>query len=76
VVRQGVTLAALGIAIGLALAFVVTRLAANLLFGVAARDPLIFAGVPVLLVLAALVASVQPALRAARVDPTVALRLE
>jgi predicted permease len=76
VVRQGVTLAAVGIAVGLGLSFALTRLVSNLLFDVRAHDPLIFAGVPVLLGLAALVASVQPALRAARVDPTLALRIE
>jgi putative ABC transport system permease protein len=76
VVRQGMALAAVGVAIGLALAFAVTRLASNLLIGVAAHDPLVFAGIPLLLILAALAASVQPAWRAARVDPTVALRVE
>jgi predicted permease len=76
VVRQGLTLAALGIAVGLALSFAATRLVSNLLFDVPAHDPLIFVGVPLVLGLAALVASVQPALRAASVDPTQALRLE
>jgi len=76
VVRQGVTLAAFGIAVGLALAFAGTRLVGNLLFGVTTHDPLIFAGIPLLLALAALLASVQPAWRAARVDPAVALRIE
>jgi predicted permease len=76
VVRQGVTLAAFGIAVGLALAFAGTRLVGNLLFGVTTHDPLVFAGIPLLLALAALLASVQPALRAARVDPAVALRIE
>ena len=76
VVRQGVTLAALGIVVGLVLSLAATRLIGNLLFDVTARDPLIFAGIPVLLGLAALVASALPASRAARVDPTVALRIE
>jgi predicted permease len=76
VVRQGVTLALVGIAAGLALSFAATRLVASLLFGVSAGDPLIFVGIPLLLALAALVASAQPAWRAARVDPTVALRIE
>jgi ABC-type antimicrobial peptide transport system permease subunit len=76
VVRQGMTLAAVGVGLGLALAFAVTRLASRLLIGVGAHDPLVFAGIPVLLGLAALVASVQPAWRAARVDPTRALRIE
>ena len=76
VVKQGVTLAVVGIAVGLGLSFALTRLVSNLLFDVKAHDPLIFAGVPLLLALAALVAIVQPALRAARVDPTTALRIE
>ena len=76
VLRQAVTLAAIGIVVGLGLSFAGARLVSNLLFGVTARDPLIFALVPVLLGLAALVASARPALRAARVDPTVALRIE
>jgi predicted permease len=76
VVRQGVTLAAVGIVIGLGLSFAATRLIGNLLYDVTARDPLIFAGIPLLLGLAALVACAQPAWRAARVDPTVALRIE
>jgi ABC-type antimicrobial peptide transport system permease subunit len=70
------TLAAAGIAVGLALSFAGTRLVGNLLFGVTTRDPWIVAGIPLLLALAALVASAQPAWRAARVDPTVALRIE
>jgi predicted permease len=76
VVRQGALLAISGIAIGLALAFAVTRLVSNLLFDVPARDPLVFVGIPLLLGVAAIVASAQPALRASRVDPTVALRIE
>jgi ABC-type antimicrobial peptide transport system permease subunit len=76
VVRQGATLAAVGMAIGLALSFAVTRLAANLLFGVTPRDPLVFVGIPLLLGASALAACLQPAWRAARVDPTQALRIE
>ena len=76
VVKQGARLALAGIAIGLALSFAVTRLVANLLIDVPAYDPLIFVGIPLLLAAAALVARAQPAWRASRVDPTVALRLE
>ena len=76
VVRQGLTLAAIGIVVGLGLSFAGARLVGNLLFGVTARDPLVFGLVPVVLGLAALVASARPAWRAARVDPTVALRIE
>jgi predicted permease len=76
VVRQGVLLALGGIVIGLGLAFAASRLVGELLYGVSAHDPLIFVGIPLLLALAAFVASAQPAWRATRVDPTVALRSE
>jgi predicted permease len=76
VVRQGVSLAAGGIVIGLAVSLAATRLIANLLFDVSARDPLTFVAIPLLLGLAALLASLQPAWRATKVDPTVALRSE
>ena len=76
VVRQGAILAAAGIVVGFALAVAGTRLVGNLLFGVTVHDPLIFVGMPLLLAVAALVASAQPAWRAARVDPTVALRID
>jgi len=76
VVRQGMTLAAIGIVFGLGLSLAGARLIGNLLFGVTAYDPLILLGIPLLLALSALVASAQPAWRAARVDPTVALRIE
>ena len=62
--------------VGLALSFAATRLVGNLLFDVPARDPLIFVGIPLVLGLAALVASVQPAWRAAQRRPHAALRLE
>jgi predicted permease len=76
VVRQAMTLAAVGIVIGAGLSLAATRLVGNLLFDVNAYDPLVFGGIATLLGLAALVASAQPAWRAARVDPTVALRNE
>jgi predicted permease len=76
VVRQGAVLALVGIGIGLGLAFVLSRFVGELLFDVSIADPLIFVGIPLLLAAAALVASAQPAWRASRVDPTVALRLE
>ena len=74
VVRQGLTMAAVGIAIGLAAAFAATRLLDDMLFGVGPRDPVTFGVVAGLIMLAAVVASVVPAWRAMRVDPLVAMR--
>ena len=76
VVRQGMSLAFTGVTIGLAAAFVLTRLMQNLLFGVEATDPITFAGISVLLAAIALLASYIPAQRAARIDPLNSLRSE
>ena len=76
VVFQGMTLAIIGVVIGVASAFGLTRLLAGLLYGVQARDPLVFVGVPVLLAAAAFLAIWLPALRATRIDPVDALRCE
>jgi putative ABC transport system permease protein len=76
VLRGGMTSAGCGIALGLAGAFALTRVLANLVFEVPARDPIAFAAVGSMLVLVALAACYVPAVRAMRIDPTLALRTE
>lgn len=76
VVRQGMILTSIGLAIGLAAAYGLTRLMAGLLFGSGATDTLTFAAVALLLGLIALAACYVPARRATEVDPLVALRYE
>jgi predicted lysophospholipase L1 biosynthesis ABC-type transport system permease subunit len=76
VLRQGLGLIGLGLAIGLAGAFAVTRTLTTLLFGVRPTDPYTFGAVAALLFTVGLVASYIPARRATRVDPMVALRYE
>jgi putative ABC transport system permease protein len=76
VLREGVGVGALGIALGLAGAFAATRVLRSLLFEVTPTDPLTLASVAVLLFAMALAAALLPARRAAAVDPVVALRHE
>jgi len=75
-VGQGLRLVSTGVAIGLAAAFVLTRVMATLLFGVSPTDPLTFISISIVLIGVALLASYIPALRATRVDPMFALRYQ
>ena len=76
VIRQGMTLAVLGLVIGLAGAWLATRAMASLLFGISARDPMTFVLISLVLAAVALGACFIPALRATKVDPMIALRYE
>jgi predicted permease len=75
-VGDGLRMTLLGLALGVAIALIATRLLASRLFGVTSSDPLTFFGVGALLMLVAVAASYIPARRASRVDPLVALRCE
>jgi len=76
VVRQGMTLAIFGVAIGLAVAAAASRALITLLFGVSGLDPVTYLGVIALAAAASAIACSVPAWRASRVDPAVTLRAE
>ena len=76
VLRESFTLVAAGLVLGLAVAYSVRRFVESTLFGLTAADPLTYAVVAGVLVAVTLLASLRPALRAARVDPMIALRAE
>lgn len=76
VIGQGLLLALLGVAIGLAASFALTRVLKGLLFGVSTTDPITFVGISLLLLAIGLLASWLPARRATKVDPLIALRYE
>jgi predicted permease len=76
VVRQGMQLAFIGVVVGVAAAFGLTRLISSFLFGVKSWDPIAFITIPILLLLVALAAVWLPAVRAAKLDPMQALRVE
>jgi len=72
--RQGMTLAGIGLLVGIPLAVVVAKLVSGFLVGAGAADPLVFVGAASLLALVTLAASYVPARRASKVDPMLALR--
>jgi ABC-type antimicrobial peptide transport system permease subunit len=76
VVVKAMRMAGLGIAVGVIVALALARLMSGLVFGVTPRDPMVFVGVALLLIIIAFVAVSLPALRASRIDPLEALRSE
>jgi ABC-type antimicrobial peptide transport system permease subunit len=76
ILAQGLKLAAVGVAVGLALAYGLTRVLVSLLYGVKASDPFTFAAVGLILTVIALAASYLPARRASGIEPVEALRYQ
>src|SRR5438874_4403619 len=75
-IKQGLKLVGAGMILGLAAAFLLTRLLQSLLFGISATDPVTFFGISLVLLAVAILASYRPALRATKVDPIIALRAQ
>jgi predicted permease len=75
-IKQGLKLVGAGMILGLAAAFILTRVLESLLFGISATDPVTFFGISLVLLAVAILASYLPALRATRVDPIIALRAQ
>ena len=76
VLKEGMVMVGIGIALGLTAAFLVTRLLASFLYGISAIDVFTFTGIPLILTMVALAACYLPARRAMKVDPILALRSE
>lgn len=76
VLQQGLVFTAIGVSVGLALAFFASRVVSGFVVGVSPRDPVIFLTVPIILAAVMIAACWLPARRAARIDPTIALRQE
>jgi putative ABC transport system permease protein len=76
VVRQGMQLVGLGLAVGLAASLLLTRLVSSMLYGISATDVPTFAAIAAVLAAVALIAIIIPARRATRVDPMLALRAD
>jgi putative ABC transport system permease protein len=74
--RRGMITTAIGLAAGMVMAYGLAMLMQNLIFGVTARDPITFTGIPLALLASAALAIYIPARRAMRIDPIVALRYE
>ena len=74
--KQGLQLVGIGVLVGVAAAFVLTRVMASLLFGVSATDPVTFISISCVLIAVAVLASYVPALRATKIDTMVALRYQ
>ena len=76
VIGKAMALAGAGVVVGMAASWAATKVMSSLLYGVQARDPLVFSIAPLILIAVAAIASYVPARRASRVDPLVALRME